>query len=263
MAPPKAPPLRSLAPREHGAYGQLGVPLVASLALGTPNVAAVGLAIGAVATFFAHEPLLILLGQRGTKARTQDGPRAAKRLQLLGAIAAVAGGVGLLLAPTIARLAVVPPVLLGCVVVWFVWRKEEKTTLGEVIAAAALSGVGFPIAIAEGIDVFRAALVWFVWTIAFAVATCCVRAVIARAKDAGPGPMVLAYVVTIGAILSSVGCALTDQLPMAVPIALAPFEVLGLSVLVAPVHTKHLRRVGWGLVTASLLTGVFVVAMFR
>jgi hypothetical protein len=258
-----APTLRSLAPREHGAYGQLGVPLVASLALGTPNVAAVGLAIGAVATFFAHEPLLILLGQRGTKARTQDGPRAAMRLLVLGAIAAVGGGVGLLLAPTIARLAVVPPVLLGCVVVWFVWRKEEKTTLGEVIAAATLSGVGFPVAIALGIDVIRAALVWFVWTVAFAVATFCVRGVIARAKNAGRLPIVSAYVTTLLAIVSSVGLALTHQLPIAVPIALVPFEILGLSVLIAPVHTKHLRRVGWGLVAASLLTGAFVVAMFR
>jgi hypothetical protein len=256
-------PQRSLAPREHGAYGQLGVPVVVSLALGTPNVAAFGIAIGAFATFFAHEPLLVLLGQRGAKARALDGPRAAKRLLLLGTIAVVCGGGGLFWAPTIARVGALPAVLLGCVVGGFVWRKEEKTTLGEVVAATALSGAGFPIALAEGIDVFRAALVWFVWTVAFCIATFCVRAVIARAKRSSPTLIISAYVVTITSIVASIGLAVVDQLPIAVPIALAPFELLGLGVLVAPVHTKHLRRVGWGLVAASLTTGGFVVAMFR
>ena len=257
------PQLRSLAPREHGAYGQLGVPVVASLALGTPNVVAFGLAIGAFATFFAHEPLLVLLGQRGVKARVNDGPRAAKRLLLLGTIAVVCGCGGLFWAPTIVRFGALPPVLLGCVVGGFVWRKEEKTTLGEVVAATALSGAGFPIALAEGIDVFRAGLVWFVWTIAFCIATFSVRAVIARAKRSSPSLVIAAYVVTIVSIVASFGLAVVDKLPIAVPIALVPFELLGLGVLVAPVHTKHLRRVGWGLVAASLTTGGFVVAMFR
>lgn len=257
------PPRRSLAPREHGAYGQLGVPLVAGLALATPTLTALGLAIGAVATFLAHEPLLILIGQRGARARRHDGPRAAKRLRILAGIAILCGGLGLVGAPTIVRIGAIPPIVLGVVVGWFVWRKEEKTTLGEVVAAMALSGAAFPVALASGIDVFDAALVWFVWTISFGIATVSVRAVIARAKDEGPLPVMLAYVVTVGALVSSVGLALIHQLPSAVAIALLPFELLGLGVLIADVHTKHLRRVGWGLVASSLLTGVFVVTMFR
>jgi hypothetical protein len=221
------------------------------------------LTIGAVATFLAHEPVLVLLGQRGTKARTQDGPRAAKRLQLLGAIALLCGGGGFVLAPTIARIGTLPPMLLGCVVAGFVWRKEEKTTLGEIVAATALSGAGLPVALAENISVFQAGFVWFVWTIAFCIATFSVRAVIARAKHGDPLLMVSAYVVTMASIVSSIGLALVDQLPIGVPIALTPFELLGLGVLLAPVHTRHLHRVGWGLVAASITTGGFVVAMFR
>jgi YwiC-like protein len=254
---------RSLAPREHGAYGQLGVPLVASLALARPNVASIGLALGAIATFLAHEPLLVLLGQRGNKARVQDGPRAAKRLRILGLFAVVGGLGGLVLAPTIARLGALPPLLLGALVAWFVWRKEEKTTFGEIIAATALSGVGFPIALAEGIDLVRAAFVWLVWTIAFTIATFSVRAVIARAKHGDQKLAFAAYVVTIASTLITVGLSYVNKLPKAVPIAVAPFELLGLGVLIAPVQTKHLRRVGWGLVAASLLTGVLVGVMFR
>lgn len=254
---------RSLAPREHGAYGQLGVPLVASLALSTPSLASVGLAIGAVATFLAHEPLLILLGQRGTKARTQDGPRAAKRLQLLAFFAVVGGLGGLVAAPTIARLAALPPLALGTIVAWFVWRKEEKTTLGEIIAATALSGVGFPVALAQEVDVFRAEIVWLVWTIAFAIATVSVRAVIARSKHGDRRLVVAAYVLTIFSVVISVASSYAGKAPIAFPIALLPFELLGFGVLIAPVQTKHLRRVGWGLVAASVLTGAFVVAMWR
>ncbi len=254
---------RSLAPREHGAYGQLGVPLVVGLALTTPKLASIGLAIGAVATFLAHEPLLILLGQRGAKARNQDGERASKRLRILSSIAILCGGLGIVGAPTIAQLGAIPPMLLGCVVAGFVWRHEEKTTLGEVIAAMALSGAAFPVALASGVDFFRATQVWLVWTISFGIATVSVRAVIARAKDEGPQPVMLAYVVTLGSLVSSLGLALVDQLPFAVTLALLPFELLGLGVLIADVHTRHLRRVGWGLVAASLLTGAFVVTMFR
>ncbi|MBK9260353.1 MAG: hypothetical protein IPM54_11015 [Polyangiaceae bacterium] len=123
--------------------------------------------------------------------------------------------------------------------------------------------MGFPIALAEGVDLFRAALVWVVWAVAFALATVAVRAVIARAKHAGPLPIVTAYVALVGSIVASVGLALAGQLPMSVPIALVPFEVLGLGVLVAPVHTKHLRKVGWGLVAASVTTCGFVVTFFR
>jgi hypothetical protein len=182
---------------------------------------------------------------------------------LLGLFAAVCGLGGLVLAPTIARVGAIPPLLLGAVVAWFVWRKEEKTTLGEIIAATALSGVGFPVALAQGISLFSALLVWLVWTIAFTIATVSVRAVITSAKHDDRSLTFVAYVVTIVSTLLGAGLSYFNKLPIAFPIALLPFEILGLGVLIAPVQTKHLRRVGWGLVAASLLTGVFVVAMMR
>ncbi|MDI1444572.1 YwiC-like family protein [Polyangium sp. 6x1] len=256
-------PARSLAPREHGAYGQLGMPLVAALALGRPGMAAFGLTIAWVAAFLAHEPVLVLLGQRGKKARAQDGPRAARRLAWLGAAMALFGGVFLVLAPPPARLALVPPVVLGLVVMAFVWRKEEKTAAGEIIAAAALSGAGFPVALAGGAPMSSAALAWGVWTTAFLVSTLAVRAVIARAKHEGMAPLVAAYVATIGFGAASVILVLRGVLPNAVPIALAPFVLLSLGVCVFPVHTRELRRIGWGLIAASVATLVILVATLR
>ena len=71
-----APSRRSLLPHEHGAYGQVAMPLVCALALGRPGVAAALLAAGAFAGFLSYEPLLVATGNRGKRARDEDGPRA-------------------------------------------------------------------------------------------------------------------------------------------------------------------------------------------
>ena len=56
-------------PREHGAYGQLLLPVLTAMAMGRPTLAAVALAASAAAAFVAHEPLMVLIGRRGARAR--------------------------------------------------------------------------------------------------------------------------------------------------------------------------------------------------
>ena len=256
-------PARSLAPREHGAYGQLGLPLLGGLALGRPGIVAVGLAIAWLAAFFAHEPLLVVLGQRGKRALAQDGPRAARRLAVLGSVAALAGGVAVGFASSDVRLAIVPPALLGVAVLGFVWRKEEKTAVGEIVAAAALSGAGFPVALAGGVALFPAAVTWLVWATAFLLSTLAVRAVIERARREGSATRAAAYIATTGAAAAGVLLASRGVLPPAAPIALAPFVLLSLGVCLIPVHTRHLRRVGWGLMSACAATLGILLASLR
>lgn len=255
-------PARSLAPREHGAYGQLGLPLLGGLALGRPGVVAFGLAIAWLAAFFAHEPLLVVLGQRGKRARVEDGPRATRRLVVLGSVAALAGGVSMAFAPSDVRLAIVPPALLAIAVLVFVWRREEKTTVGEIVAAVALSGAGFPVALAGGVALFPAAVTWLVWATAFLLSTLAVRAVIERAKREGRATRAAAYVATAGAAAGSGLLASRGLLPPVAPLALAPFVLLSLGVCLIPVHTRHLRRVGWGLMSACVTTlGILLVSL--
>jgi hypothetical protein len=256
-------PARSLAPREHGAYGQLGVPLVCGLCLGAPSLSGVALAAGAFAAFFAHEPLLVVLGQRGRRARVEDGPRALRRLALLGGGAILLGALGLGLAPEAARIAAIPPIALTLAVVWLVWRKEEKTTAGEAIAATALSGAAMPVALACGASWTQAGLAWLVWSLSFVLATLAVRGVIARNKHQGRSLSNGAIVVTIAVMAAGVGLLVGGILPAAVPLGVAPFAVLALMGSIATVHTKHLRRVGWGLIAASVSTLGVLVATLR
>ena len=75
-----SPGPRSLAPREHGAYGQLGLPMLAALGSGLPGAVAALLSVSAWTLFLAHEPLLVLLGRRGERLQVEQRPRAMVRL---------------------------------------------------------------------------------------------------------------------------------------------------------------------------------------
>src|SRR5512140_1483244 len=95
--------MRWLIPREHGAYGQLGFPLLAALGCGRPGVAALCLVLAFVAAFIAHEPVLILLGDRGTRARRESYRDAVLTLAVSGGVAIVAAGVALAFMPAAHR----------------------------------------------------------------------------------------------------------------------------------------------------------------
>ncbi|HTM10325.1 MAG TPA: YwiC-like family protein, partial [Verrucomicrobiae bacterium] len=66
-----ARPRSLLLPREHGAYAELGFTLSTGLALGDLTSAKILLAASLVLFFIVHEPLLILLGERGRRRLDQ------------------------------------------------------------------------------------------------------------------------------------------------------------------------------------------------
>ena len=68
----QAPRPRSLLPQEHGAWGQLAMPILSALALGAPSAAALLLTAATVLAFLAHEPWLVVLGHRGMRAKAED-----------------------------------------------------------------------------------------------------------------------------------------------------------------------------------------------
>jgi hypothetical protein len=169
-------------PREHGAYAQLLVPLVIALAATGGSTAAALLAIGACLAFLANEPLLVTLGHRGRRALADHGARAAHRLRWLITAAVAIGGAGFLLAPEAARVLVlfvlVPAVAVGVLA----WKKLERTALGEMVAAIALTGASAPVAAAAGMSIGSALLGWAVWALGFVLVVVAVRLVIAHLR---------------------------------------------------------------------------------
>lgn len=257
------PPARSMLPREHGAWGQLCMPLVSALAIGRPGAAALLLTTAVVLAFLAHEPLLVLLGQRGRRVRDEEGPRARRWLLALGAATAATGLAGLALAPAAARAALLLPAALAVGVAWLVWRKLEKTLLGEIWVAAALASAGYAVALAAGAPPRAALAALLAWILAFATATLAVQVILVRVRSKGaedPGRRHAAWSALLLAGAAGLSAA---GLPAALWLATLPTAALSIAVCLSRVSPKRLRELGWALVGSSTVTLVILVAALR
>ena len=255
---------RALVPREHGAYGQLAMPLLTALAIGRPGLASVTLSASVVLAFVAHESLLVVLGQRGKRALETDGPRARRLLGLLGTLSALSGALGIALAPAAARWALLLPAALALAVGWLVLRRLEKTAAGEMVVAAALSSCGLAVALAGGASLASSIACFFTWVLAFVAATLAVQVVLIRARSKGrsdPGRTDAAIVATL--LAGSFAAVPLAGLPGAAPLALAPSALLSAAVCLSRFSPKRLRELGWAMVGSSLLTMALLVAGLR
>ncbi|MFO0609522.1 MAG: YwiC-like family protein [Polyangiales bacterium] len=258
LAAERPAPARSLAPREHGAWGQLGVPLAASLSVARPTAAGVALALSAVALFAAHEPLLVALGHRGPRALREDGPRARRRLAALSAVGASLGLAGLAAAPG-ARVVCALPLALAAAVGAFIARRAERTALGVTTAAAALAAASAPVMIASGVPVRTALWAWAAWAVGFALVTPAVRGAIAHAR--APSPLAQRAVALVPPLAALVALAVVG--PAWSALGACPFALAAFVLVIAPPSPRHLKRVGWALVASSLAAGAALVVALR
>ncbi len=201
-------------PREHGAYAQLGVPLVVALAAGRPGVAAFAFALGAIALFFVHEPLLSLAAELGARARSTA--RAARRL--------------------------------------------EHSLAGELVLSSLLAGAAVPAAMAAGVASELALWMWAAWATGFGVVTCAVHGAVARRARHGRDHVRAARV--LGPALAVTAGILVAFRPVPV-VGVIPLVVAAVGIFVARPSARRLRRVGWTLMTATLVAGVWMVIATR
>lgn len=264
-------------PREHGAYGQLLFPLVTAVAIGRPSAAALLLGGAAVALFVAHEPVLVMIGRRGAAA--QRVRRREAVTWLIGSVsaAAVLGALAIVWLPAAARWTVAVPAVAAAAAALFVARGHERTTAGEIVVAAALASVSFPVAIAASATTIAALTCALAYTAVFIAATVSVRAVIGAAfpQRAGIadatrttqrwGGRYRSGALMIATLAFAAVAALALQrviLPAAVVAAL-PMSVVAVALVVLLPPPRYLRRIGWTLVGATALTGIILVAAIR
>jgi hypothetical protein len=251
--------IRSLLPKEHGAYGQLMLPLATALLCARPTAPAFLFAAAAVLAFFAHEPLLVLLGHRGPRALREDGARARLRVVLLAACSLVGAAVALALSDRAARLSLLLPIGGAAIVGIAIWRKQERTDWGEVAAAAALSASSLPVAVAGGVSPRLAVAAWGVWSLGFGLVTLALRRAIHGRKAAKHDA---AWTLTLTSLLLC-ACALIACSTRAMALAAAPTVGFALGLLLVPPAPKRLRRIGWLLVMSSIATGLLLVRALR
>lgn len=252
----------AMLPREHGAYAQLGFPLLTAILLGGPDPAVLLLSIGIVAAFLLHEPIMVLTGGRGGRAQRMEGERARKRLTILGAVALIAGLAGLWLAPMEARAAALVPAGLALLLLPLTLTRREKTTTGELLVAMTLPSTMIPVAIAGGVSPSTAVIAAAVWAVVFGLGTLTVRAIIARAKkNVRPSwPPALAPILSGLAIAVALALAISGVFPTIAAIAVVPTALVALVFGVLDVHPRNLRRMGWSLVASNIAVLAALIA---
>ncbi|MBL8719105.1 MAG: YwiC-like family protein [Myxococcales bacterium] len=248
---------RSLAPKEHGAYAQLGLPLLAALLMGRPTLLSALLVVGFACALLAHEPALVAAGRRGKRARADDGARARRNLLAIVGVGASALVVAFGLGTSELRTLLFLPAVFGAATTVLVVLDAERTSVGEHLAAATLSSTCVPVALAGGVPTREALFGWLVWVLGFFAAVSAVRGTIATRKH---GARLWARLTPVlAAAGSAVALATLRLCPAWVPVAASPMLAGGLVLAAFPPPPRALTRVGWTLVVAGLATTVLVV----
>jgi hypothetical protein len=249
-------------PREHGAYGQLLLPMISALAIGRPGAAAFAWAAASALAFVAHEPAMILLGQRGARASRDERLRARRWLTAYLIGAALLGALAILWMPQDARVAVSAPLLLS--VLLAIGVRREHTAGGEVLSAIVLASLAWPAALASGVPALAARTCAAVFGGGYAAATLAVHAVIARTRRP-PGTAARAAAM-IGAAAVSVLIAFAARLHVldaGGALGVAPMVAGAFFLAWAPPPAKRLRTVGWTLIAVSAAAAGITIAALR
>jgi hypothetical protein len=253
-----------LIPREHGAYGQLAFPLATALAIGRPTPGAIALAVAGVAAFLGHESLLVVLGQRGSRAAREQHPEARRTLLFFGALGVIAGVSAVVLLNAFARWALVLPAVLTLQLAVAVSSGTERSYPGELLAAATLSSLSVPVALGAGVTVRTAFTVFVVFAVVFFMATTAVHTIIGRVdvrartlRRAVSGALTL---LAVGALVLLVRVGFVQSIA---PLAALPVTFVALALVTRPPLPRQLRTVGWTLVVATAATSILLIVALR
>jgi hypothetical protein len=243
-------------PREHGAYVQLLGPLLCALWVGPSSLTALALALAACAIFLAHEPLLVLLGRRGPRARNLALLSARWRVLGLGtfALGVVAWSVA---SGELHPSSLLVPLLLSvaAALLLVVVRGGERRLSGQLLSGATLASFTIPVLAAEGHALGRALQFAAGWALVQATATCAARAYVHRRRQ-GPGALRRAAALSSCAL---VACAVLWQagfLPPSFALACAPFALIALLLSTRAIELKSPKSLGWMLTGANLIAFV-------
>lgn len=254
--------MSGLMPREHGAYAQLGFPLVTGLIYAGGEPGAVAFAVSAIALFLAHEPLAVLTGLRGVRLQKELGAPARRRILFLTGVAVAGLVAAIWLAPPRAWMGAGLPVGFGLLLLPRIGTRDMKSIPAEVIAAMAFATAVVPLALCGRRDLLEVALAAAVWLASIVPAIFAVHAMKAALKKrpeerwilrAAPA-VALACIVAagIGGAIAPWGRDLLAALPPA---------VASLVVAIVTPHPRRLKHVGWLLVATNTVTLVLLLVL--
>jgi hypothetical protein len=255
--------MTALLPREHGAYAQLGYPLLTGLILSGGHPGALAFAVSGIALFLAHEPMAVIMGMRGVRLRDALVRPSRRRLWILAAVTLAGLLAAMMLAPWRAWQAALVPAIPGVALVPLFLLNRIKTLLGEVVAAAAFSASLLPVAMSGPVAVdvaAAAALVWFGATVPAIVSVHAVKAS-HKGRPRGRWLLLATRVLAVLVALSAVAAALTLPAPAGRALAVLPPALAVFAIGLILPHPRHLKRIGWTMVVANTLALVLLLIL--
>jgi hypothetical protein len=253
-----------LFPREHGAYGQLAFPLITSLAVAGFSTTALLIVLSVVAGFLAHEPLLVLLGRRGARAKRDRHLAAVVGVIAAGTVALGAGLAAAWLATPLIRWSILLPLIPATMLAVAIVIEHEKRALGEVAAALTFSLVAVPISLASGATLRTAISVGIVFASIFVTSTLAVRVVVLRVRGGGHprserATRITVLIVSTALAVGFVIAGRRQAIPWAAAAAAAPGVAGAVWLSMIPPSPTRLRTVGWTLVATAGMAAVMLV----
>ena len=251
-------------PREHGAYSQMALPLVTSLVVARPSLPAVLLAFAVVCGFLAHEPLVLLLGRRGVRARYATGSRAPVWFATTFISMLAAGAAAFWLTPVTVRWSFALPLVPAASAGVAALIGQEKRASTQVAVALAFALAALPICLSAGVAGEIAASIALVFASAYVTGVLCVR-VIVLGKRGGGNPTASRatwFVLVVVAVASAMGIGIAvvrGWLPGATLVAATP----GLATAVALATRSPrppVKAVGWSLALTSAAAALILIS---
>jgi len=255
--------MNGLWPREHGAYAQLAFPLATGVAYSGMHPGALAFSATAVTLFLAHEPLAVLMGTRGVRLRDLLVRAARRRLWVLAGLAGVAFMAAVMMAPFRAWQGAIVPGLLALVLVPLFFTDQIKTVAGELLVASACSTAILPLALSGSGDWAGSWVATMVWLGAFVPSILSVHAVTAahkgRARARWLVPSAPLIAATVGGLAVLAGVVMPQ--PWSRLLAVLPPILAVLGVAMVRPHPRHLKRIGWTMVTAYTATWILLLVL--
>lgn len=252
-----ATPASSLWPREHGAYAQLGIALLAGAVLGH-GFRGISQALLTLLLFLASEPVLVILGRRGGTPRDANRVRAALRLLILGSLILLAAGGAWAGAPAAHFAGILPAAILGAALFALFLFKLERTAAGELLAAWTFSAAAYAVALLGGAGAHKATILAFALAAMFTEATAVVHLHLVALKRSANWPRFLA--VLLGLALAGIALALSRPgMNRAAGASLVPMAVAAISVWSRPPEPRMLKNLGWTATACGLLGAALAV----
>ncbi|EMB17481.1 YwiC-like family protein [Rhodopirellula europaea] len=240
-----------LKPKEHGAYAILGIPILTALLIAGPTVVGLCVAVAAVTGFLAHEPLLVTLGHRGSRAQ-RTMPAASRRLTILLFVTLACGIIAIAMGSNAVRWSLAGCGILAVASFTLAIAGKHKTLGGQLFGVVGLSVACVPIMLAGGFAVSTTNEAWATWLIGFAATTMAVRGVIAAQKRQSRWVHW-----TMMAGLSGLVAGLT-AVSFRLPIATLPMLAMSWYLMFDPPPAQQLKRVGWTLVVGTIASAAWM-----